>query len=211
MSSQKSQRGVTWKEGLAAAAIVIVTGAILCPGPFVPPRGNARRAECQSNMKQLGLAFTQYEQDNDGEFPPGRTLGGEGWAGQLYPWIKSTGIYHCPADTESDPYISYAENLRLEHRNMTDVADLAVTIESYEDTTTNCDPSTSEMSSATGLTAPQDSPRHDPTAYSLDFLAIDGHTKWLKPGRVSSGPGALPARKITQNRNGPAVLTFAIK
>ena len=57
-------------------------------------------------MKQIALAWIQYVQDYD-EVPPNGWLitgncsnyGGGGWASQLYPYIKSTGVYVCPSDT----------------------------------------------------------------------------------------------------------------
>ena len=208
MRSQKLQQGVAWKQMLAVTAIVLVTGSVLCPAPFVRSRVLARRASCQSNMKQLGLAYVQYTQDNDQAFPPGRRPGGEGWAGQVYPYIKSPGVYHCPDDTESDPHISYAENLRLVHRKVTDIVAPALTVQSYEDTTPDCDPSALETSSATGLSAPGDSKRHDEISHSLNFLAVDGHVKYLKPGAVFSGPNAVRPKAA---QNTPSVMTFAGK
>ena len=62
-------------------------------------RENARRASCQSNEKQLGLAFIQYSQDYDEGYPHGLNGSqGPGWGGQLYTYIKSTGVYKCPDD-----------------------------------------------------------------------------------------------------------------
>ncbi len=69
-------------------------------------RENARRTSCLSNEKQLGLAFVQYTQDYD-EMNPyginnsaagGKNLG-QGWGGQLYTYVKSTGVYKCPDDS----------------------------------------------------------------------------------------------------------------
>ena len=59
-----------------------------------------------SNEKQLGLAFIQYSQDYDELLPEGNTTlysyySGVGWGGQIYPYIKSTGVYHCPDDPTS--------------------------------------------------------------------------------------------------------------
>jgi len=65
-------------------------------------RENARRASCQSNEKQLGLAIVQYQQDADEKFPTGDGIthvSGRGWAGNIYPFTKSTGVYKCPDDS----------------------------------------------------------------------------------------------------------------
>jgi prepilin-type processing-associated H-X9-DG protein len=57
----------------------------------------------------LGLAFMQYIQDNDELYPCGTNLdyaytpptpyaNPAGWAGEIYPYVKSTGVFHCPDD-----------------------------------------------------------------------------------------------------------------
>ena len=58
-------------ELLVVIAIIAILAAILFP-VFARARENARRSSCQSNMKQLGLAFAQYTQDYDERMPTGR-------------------------------------------------------------------------------------------------------------------------------------------
>lgn len=53
---------------------------------------------CLSNEKQIGLAMLQYMQDSDQTFPNGNGPGGSGWAGEVYPYIRSTNVFICPDD-----------------------------------------------------------------------------------------------------------------
>ena len=153
---------------------------------------------CQSNLKQLGMAYIQYERDNDGKFPPGTAPEGRGWAGQVYPYLRSTSAFQCPSDIHHGSYISYTQNKNLVGITFNSLADSSTIIEVYESGTLACDPSLPETMSATGLSAPSDSKRHDmgtyapysiSPSYSLNFLFADGHIQTLKPDRISLRPG----------------------
>ena len=96
---KRTRGGFTLIELLVVIAIIAILAAILFP-VFAKVRENARRTACLSNMKQLGLAFTQYNQDADEKFPDSKFYG-RGWASKIYPYVQSTGVYLCPDD--SDP------------------------------------------------------------------------------------------------------------
>lgn len=117
MSRKNRQFAFTLIELLVVIAIIAILAAILFP-VFARARENARRASCQSNLKQIGLGVLQYAQDYDEKFPIGTTGGtvgnrGGGWAGASLPYIKSQQIFVCPSDTKTpntNPQISYAYN-----------------------------------------------------------------------------------------------------
>jgi prepilin-type N-terminal cleavage/methylation domain-containing protein/prepilin-type processing-associated H-X9-DG protein len=121
-ASHKVRRGFTLIELLVVIAIIAVLAAILFP-VFSRARENARRASCQSNLKQVGLGFLQYTQDYDELLPqatygPGGANLKGGWMfytafpgnpgngtyqsaqGNVYPYIRSSQIFVCPSDAD---------------------------------------------------------------------------------------------------------------
>src|ERR1700755_2603487 len=67
-SRKQWMRGFTLIELLVVIAIISILASILFP-VFARARENARRASCQSNLKQIGLGFAQYIGDYDETYP----------------------------------------------------------------------------------------------------------------------------------------------
>jgi len=104
--------GFTLIELLVVIAIIAILAAILFP-VFQKVRENARRAVCESNLKQIGLAYTMYNQDFD-EMTPAvdKTLQAGGIDGSGYetdyfvlmqPYLKSVNVFLCPDRSDSMP------------------------------------------------------------------------------------------------------------
>lgn len=133
----KPKNAFTLIELLVVIAIIAILAAILFP-VFAAARERARMTTCASNEKQLGLAFIQYTQDYDELFPTDLGVGADtGWGVEIYPYLKSTGVYTCPDDTTPPQLIaawwpapyndghyyleteSYAFNFNLMNKNPT--------------------------------------------------------------------------------------------
>ena len=70
-SAKKIGSAFTFIELLMVIAILAILAAILFPA-FARARENARKASCQSNLKQIGLGTAQYSQDYDEKLYPHR-------------------------------------------------------------------------------------------------------------------------------------------
>ena len=101
-------RGFTLIELLVVIAIIAIIAAILFP-VFAKAREKARQTTCLSNMKQIGLALTQYVQDSDEIMPltdENLSTGSISWRGLLQPYIKSTGVFACPSDVTASSHLT---------------------------------------------------------------------------------------------------------
>jgi prepilin-type N-terminal cleavage/methylation domain-containing protein/prepilin-type processing-associated H-X9-DG protein len=87
----RKKDGFTLIELLVVIAIIAILAAILFP-VFAKAREKARQSTCASNLKQIGEALLQYVQDND------ETYTGSWHNSCIYPYVKSTAVFHCPDD-----------------------------------------------------------------------------------------------------------------
>ncbi len=133
----QKRKAFTLIELLVVIAIIAILAAILFP-VFARARENARRASCQSNLKQIALGIFQYTQDYDEKYPmnywgptmvtqtdtsmPGAlftTSNGSSsgkwvtWMDMIFPYLKSVQIFTCPSATSVPTAPSYGYNRLL--------------------------------------------------------------------------------------------------
>jgi prepilin-type N-terminal cleavage/methylation domain-containing protein len=188
--------GFTLIELLVVIAIIAILAAILFP-VFARARENARRASCQSNLKQIGLGITQYVQDYDERMPlyDGGNAATTGWAKAVYPYTKSYQLLKCPSTLyrpdnfpngwglgTGSTYNDYGFNIYLH----------AINIASVE-FPTSIDLLSFRGDGQCDLSCFNDGTKSLPFASMQrhfegdNYAFIDGHVKWFKQGKVLSG------------------------
>ena len=96
------RKGFTLIELLVVIAIIALLMAILMPA-LQRVKKQTKAVVCQANLKQWGLVFATFCDDNDGRFIGGNnpesgsgTPGAESWPEVLYPYYKARDIQFCP-------------------------------------------------------------------------------------------------------------------
>jgi prepilin-type processing-associated H-X9-DG protein/prepilin-type N-terminal cleavage/methylation domain-containing protein len=97
------RRAFTLIELLVVIGLICLMAAILFPVRH-PVRLNARKSACLNNLKQLGLAMKQYQQDFDEKYPLVSAEPLTGWGEALLPYLKDQKKFQCLTDAsiESD-------------------------------------------------------------------------------------------------------------
>lgn len=90
------RHGFTLIELLVVIAIIAILAAMLFP-VFAKAREKARTIACLSNMRQIGMALTQYQADADG-FAPDQRRGTDSLASALRLYLPAAGVWRCPSD-----------------------------------------------------------------------------------------------------------------
>lgn len=100
------KRGFTLIELLVVIAIIAILAAILFP-VLTQAREAAKKTQCLTNMKQIGLGTMMYATDSDDCFPAWAALAPAVNGGnttflspdiQIMPYVKNDQIWACPSD-----------------------------------------------------------------------------------------------------------------
>jgi prepilin-type N-terminal cleavage/methylation domain-containing protein/prepilin-type processing-associated H-X9-DG protein len=196
--------GFTLIELLVVIAIIAILAAILFP-VFGRAREQARKATCQSNMKQLGLAFAMYLQDWDETFRHRNLTNPRGLMSDYDSYVKSTDVWKCP---NWPNYTGYGTNLQLisKSRGVKDL-DPACLAEISSPAQVIMMAEVNEVWNVSGVfnqfygatsanRSVNGSNRH---SEGWNFLFVDGHVKWYPDYRVNVNSHTWDAQNISTN------------
>lgn len=186
-----------WRILLSVCGLLLLAAVLFPLFQRVPENSFNARTTCMSNMKQLGLALAQYSLDYGGDLPDKALPKNAGWREAIYPYVKSTQVYHCPDDQRDNSHASpdnlpksYAANALCfgDGRQSTALLSLSPTTILVTDTRGFDGEEWDIVSSAFLPSSGRELYTHNPSHYfyqhpigTLNLLFADGHVKAMKP------------------------------
>lgn len=216
----RHRRGFTLIELLVVIAIIAILAAILFP-VFARARENARKANCQNNLKQIATGLLMYAQDYDERFGMGDAYGTtppncpQQWPIAIQPYVKNWQVLRCPSNgmssdiNENNPFVywgqtmpvfpTYAALPNLQFVPLAQVQDSSNKILALD----SCHQSVQDWNRAqyalacAGDMCPERAvyrvPSNCPHSEGLNVAFVDGHVKWAKhTGNATPPNGWIP-------------------
>lgn len=226
--------GFTLIELLIVISIIALLAAILFP-VFARARESARRAACQSNLKQIGMGVMQYTQDYDEMYPAQTENNGvnyyadtsaagwaENWIWNTQPYIRSWQVFRCPslADTpdaatrpagnSATGYFGNGILFRQFGLNQTAVSETASIIMAHEyilATNRSYLRPTSDGAAVGKFREPMNETWDEIHFEGANLLFADGHVKWRKATTIGYAEFGLTNPSAAAPDKGPVSST----
>ena len=195
--------GVLGVAGVLAAGVLPVAAQGGLFDVFGRARENARRASCQSNLKQISLGLLQYSTDYDEMMPLAASTGkgldtrsstAYGWADALYPYLKSKLLFVCPSErhTNAEQFSSKGFSDYWLNRNVARKGLAVFPAPAQTLTMGDGDGGSAASTARYSITALaplwKETPRSPARRHleGANYAFLDGHVKWIVPARIST-------------------------
>ncbi|MDD3926371.1 MAG: DUF1559 domain-containing protein [bacterium] len=167
-----SKKGATLGGFIAWGMLLLLAMAVTYPVINRRPCHDYRRATCQSNLKQLGLAAFMYMQDWDEQWMPSK-----GWASEavLGNYVKNDGVFDCP-------FVTGTTTMQIDYEYNIHVAGTKNKNFAKDTSTVLCMADSKPVNRAADRAGTE---FHYPHSSGMNVLFCDCHVKWVRKGRDS--------------------------